>query len=249
MAKLAKNLDCTPISLGSSVSRAVACPNHPPIGLVGKGRPELPSKPKLREAWFSMYRDWKPKNMAGKRLQNSAKVVEELATKLDGRMASAAIRHPFAGDEFGQRFELAFRLIASGFPSKLIHLSAGKFDTHSAQASSHPEQLAQLDRASHAFLENMKALERPVTMMVYSEFGRRVQENFSGGTDHGAGGLAWIVGDGVKGGLVGDYQLHNLRDGDLATSLDFRKLYSEAVTSSFGRSYSRELFGDLKLRA
>lgn len=243
MALLGKRLESTPVSLGSTVSRAVACPDHPPIGLLNEKGPEFPGSKNVQKAWFDMYENWQAEHRVAKLLKRSASVVEEIAVALDKKMGQVRISHPFAGDDFGKRFELAFRLIASGFHAQILHLSGGQFDTHSDQLSNHAKQLAEFDRAAHAFLENMKTLEQPTTMLVYSEFGRRVAENFSGGTDHGAGGLAWIMGDTVKGGIKGEYDLNNLRDGDLATTLHYREVYAQAVETSFGRAHSRALFG------
>jgi uncharacterized protein (DUF1501 family) len=133
-------------------------------------------------------------------------------------------------------------MIGAGFPSKLYHIAAGKFDTHSEQAHNHARELESLDHALEAFLANLEALGHPVVVMVYSEFGRRVQENFSGGTDHGAGGLAWLVGDSIEGGVTGGYGLEDLDDGDLRPNLDYRQLYRAAVAASFGPALAAQLF-------
>ena len=242
MALLGKRLETTPLSFGSTVSRAVACPDHPPVGLVSDDTPRFPGSEGVRKAWFQMYEDWPPTHSAAVKLKKSATLVEDLARHLDGRMGRVTMPHRFAGDEFGKRFELAYRLIAGGFPAQVVHLSAGKFDTHSGQLQPHASQLAEFDRASDTFLKNMKTLNREVTLLVYSEFGRRVEENFSGGTDHGAGGLAWLVGDRVQGGLKGGYGLESLRDGDLPTAVNYRDIYAEAVSVSFGKSHSEALF-------
>jgi len=243
MAKLGQRLGSTPVSLGPTVSRAVACPDRPPLGLVGDQPGLLPNSDALHKAWFKMYTEWPTAHAAGQRLKRSAAALEDLISRLDKGMAKAPIAVGFERDEFGKRFELAYRLIACGFPARLLHISAGQFDTHSGQLSTHSDQLAQFDRASHAFLENMKALAQPTTIMVYSEFGRRVSENFSGGTDHGAGGLAWLMGDSVRGGTIGEYRLEELRDGDLPTVVEYQGLYAQAVSSTFGRSHSEALFG------
>ena len=242
LASLGLQLKSTPVSIGPSVSRAVACPDHPPVGLVGEKPAHFPADKKLQQVWFDMYRDWQADHSAGRRLKKSAAVVEELTTRLESQMAGARLLYPFADDEFGKRFEMAYRLIASGFPAQLLHLSMGSFDTHSDQLENHAKQLSRFDAAAHAFLENIKSLGRPTTIMVYSEFGRRVAENFSGGTDHGAGGLAWIMGDNVKGGLHGHYQLEDLRDGDLPTVVNYRTLYGKAVAASFGEQKSLARF-------
>jgi uncharacterized protein (DUF1501 family) len=247
MAQLGKRLDTTPVSFGSTVSRAVACPDHPPVGLVGDKPPSFPGTDSVRRAWFGMYQDWGPGHQAALKLKRSAQVVEEVSAHLEGKMSKVRIRHAFGGDEFGKRFELAYRLIASGYPAKVMHLSAGQFDTHSGQLNPHAKQLGQFDRASDAFLKNMESLERRVNLLAYSEFGRRVTENFSGGTDHGAGGLAWMVGDQVEGGVIGEYGLDSLRDGDLPTVVHYKNLYARAVSSTFGKSHSEALFGKTRL--
>jgi uncharacterized protein (DUF1501 family) len=181
-----------------------------------------------------MYREWPATHSVAKRLKQSAALVEDLTDRLEAQMRRVSITYAFADDEFGKRFELAYRLLAGGFPAQLIHLSGGKFDTHSGQLSDHAKQLRQFDRASHAFLKNVEELGRQVVMLVYSEFGRRVEENYSGGTDHGAGGLAWLVGNGVRGGVQGGYRLNDLRDGDLPTTVHYRSLYSTATSTTFG---------------
>lgn len=234
MAGVSRRVGCVPVSLGPSVSRAVACPDHPPVGLVGDHPMNLDWEPDLQKTWFGMYRDFADGSRPAVRLKESAKVMEDVIDRLHAGMQKSRPRTAFAGDEFGKRFELAYRLIAAGFPTRVMHLSAGKFDTHSGQLGNHHQQLAQFDGAVSAFLQNMEALEVPVTLMVYSEFGRRVAENFSGGTDHGAGGLAWLMGHGVKGGLEGEYRLETLRDGDIATVVPYKKLYCQAVEASLG---------------
>lgn len=247
MGQLGQRLGTTPLSFGSTVSRAVACPDHPPVGLVGEEAPRFPGSERVKKAWFQMYQDWTPNHSAAVKLKKSATVVEELSRHLNGKMDKVRLPHRFAGDEFGKRFELAYRLIAGGFPAQVVHLSAGKFDTHSGQLQPHANQLAEFDRASDAFLRNLKSLSREVTLLVYSEFGRRVEENFSGGTDHGAGGLAWLVGDQVQGGINGGYGLERLRDGDLPTTVNYKEVYAAAVSSAFGKSHSEALFSETQI--
>lgn len=236
MALLGRELGTPPVSIGATVSQAVACPDHPPIGLLGNRALQLPESPLLNQAWFQMYEDWKPQHESATRLKQSAKLVEELSQRLDARIDRIKLAVPFANDEFGRRFELAYRLLASGFPAQVLHLSAGKFDTHAAQLYTHSQQLGEFDQALHSFLRNMRSLHRPTTLLVYSEFGRRVSENFSGGTDHGAGGLAFLMGDKVEGGIRGEYRLEQLRDGDLPTVVDYRELYRQSARLAFDRS-------------
>ena len=236
MARLGRKLGTPPVSIGATVSQAVACPDHPPIGLLGDRALQIAESSPLKQAWFQMYEDWKPQHKPATRLKQSAQVLEELGERLEGKMEGLKLASPFASNEFGRRFELAYRLLASGFPAQVLHLSAGRFDTHAAQLHSHSQQLAEFDQAVHSFLQNMESLNRPTTLLVYSEFGRRVSENFSGGTDHGAGGLAILMGDKVEGGIRGEYRLEQLRDGDLPTVVNYKELYRQSARLAFNKA-------------
>ena len=247
MAQLGLNLDTTPVSIGPTVSQAVACPDHAPLGILGKDMPKFPASRAVQKAWAAMYRDWNGPGEAAKRLKSSALQVEDMVGRLSARMDGVRLPQAYSGNDFGKRFELLNRLLVAGFPAKVVHLSAGKFDTHSSQLGDHAGQLAEFDAASQTFLDNMKSLGQPVVLLVYSEFGRRVAENNTGGTDHGAGGLAWLMGESVRGGIKGGYDLANLRDGDLNHTVDYRELYATAVESSFGKSQRLSLFPKVKL--
>ena len=242
MATLGAELASRPVSLGDTVSRAVACPGHPPIGILGQRLPSLPGSPQLQKAWTEMMSRWPVQDELGRQLKSSANMVEEMAGRLSDRMDAVSLKTGFAGDDFGKRFETTARMIGANFPSRLYHIGVGQFDTHSEQIDGHARQLSGLDRALEAFLSNPQGLGFPAVVMVYSEFGRRVQENFSGGTDHGAGGLAWLVGQSVSGGVQGDYGLDSLDDGDVRASLDYRELYRNAVAVSFGAKAAQRLF-------
>lgn len=243
MARLGIQLGDRPVSLGDTVSRAVSCPGHPPIGILGRRLPTFPGSPELQQAWTTMLARWPTDDQAGLALKASARLVDEMAGRLSERMDAVLLEQPFADDDFGLRFEIAARMIAAGFPTRLYHIGAGQFDTHSGQEDSHARELEKLDRALDAFLTNLARLEFPVVVMVYSEFGRRVAENFSGGTDHGAGGLAWLVGERVQGGIYGSgYNLDNLDDGDVRVTTDYRQLYRGAVAAGFGDTVAGRLF-------
>ncbi len=116
-------------------------------------------------------------------------------------------------------------------------LSNGSFDTHSDQAFIHPGLLRELATSISGFRDSMVAagLWGRVAVLVFSEFGRRVGENGTRGTDHGSASIAWVVGGRVKGGLVGDApSLDALEDGDLAVTTDFRRLYASILDGWLG---------------
>lgn len=127
---------------------------------------------------------------------------------------------------------LVGRLIAGGLPTRVYYVSQGGYDTHSGQAGAHEKLLGEMDAALTAFVADLKEqgnLDR-VVVMTFSEFGRRVAENASGGTDHGAAAPMFVLGGGVKGGLYGAApSLTKLEAGDLVHTVDFRKVYATVL--------------------
>ncbi len=116
----------------------------------------------------------------------------------------------------------------------MYYVSQGGYDTHAAQADQHRLLLSEFSGAVYAFLKDLKAaqLADRVLVMAFSEFGRRVQENGSAGTDHGAAVPVFIAGNPVRGGLIGDHpSLSDLNEGDLKTSIDFRSVYATLLTN------------------
>lgn len=114
-------------------------------------------------------------------------------------------------------------LIEGELPTRIYSVELRGFDTHAGQAPVHAALLGQLDRALGSFVNRMAM--RPVTVVIYSEFGRRVIPNASGGTDHGTGGTVLLAGH-VRPGHHGDPPpLDALDPGDLATTTDFRAVF------------------------
>jgi uncharacterized protein (DUF1501 family) len=126
-------------------------------------------------------------------------------------------------------------LIEAGFPTRLYYvpLRGSLFDTHVNQASPHDRQLEYCSDAIAGFFQEMQRIGRAedVVMYVYSEFGRRVPENTSLGTDHGTAQVNFVIGNAVTGGLYGTPpSLSNLVLGDnLETTVDFRRVYATMI--------------------
>jgi uncharacterized protein (DUF1501 family) len=147
------------------------------------------------------------------------------------------------------------RLIAGGLSPRVFYVSQGGYDTHVNQAQTHERLLRELSGGLKAFVSDLKAqgnFER-VMVMTFSEFGRRVQENASGGTDHGAGSLLFTIGKKINAGLIGNYPSLNPKElirGDLKHSIDFRSVYA-AVLDQWLRTDSSAVlgqkFGKIKL--
>lgn len=140
-------------------------------------------------------------------------------------------------------------LIDAGMPTKLYYVSYrnNAFDTHVFQNALHQRLLTYTADAVAAFQQDLERIGRAddVVMMIFSEFGRRVPENVSLGTDHGAANTMFVVGSSVKGGHYGDIpSLTELNSEDnLAHTTDFRKVYQTMTEGWLGYGDSRALLG------
>ena len=139
--------------------------------------------------------------------------------------------------------------IAAGLPTQLYQVSFrnNSFDTHVQQPALHRRLLSYACDGLHGFqrdLERLGVADR-VTVLVYSEFGRRVPENANLGTDHGSANNMWVIGKGVKGGHYGVVpSLTNLVDGDnLAHTIDFRQVYATVAQDWLGVNAETVLSG------
>lgn len=131
-----------------------------------------------------------------------------------------------------RRLQTVGACIKAGVPTRVYTVALGGFDTHSEERGPQRRLLEILDTALTPFLHEMGGdkFGKGVTVMVYSEFGRRVAANASQGTDHGTAGPVLIAGAPVKGGFYGEEpSLVDLDDGDLKGSVDFRDIYYELL--------------------
>jgi uncharacterized protein (DUF1501 family) len=154
---------------------------------------------------------------------------------LDAQVGAEAIRKaaqgrgPRRSGELASQLNFVARLIAADFPTRVYYVSLGGFDTHTGQAGRHRGLLQQLGDALEDFVAELKEdnLLSRVTIMTFSEFGRRVEQNASGGTDHGAAAPMFLIGENVRQGVLGDHpSLEDLDDGDLKFKVDFRDVYA-----------------------
>lgn len=136
-----------------------------------------------------------------------------------------------------QQLDIIAKLIAVGAPTKVWAASLGGFDTHANEKGAQSVLLGTVSAAVTKFLSQVKTSQygKDVTVMIYSEFGRRVVANASQGTDHGTSGPVFIIGDNVKGGFYGDQpSLKNLTKDDLAVTTDFRDIYGSIADKVLG---------------
>ncbi|MCO8121281.1 DUF1501 domain-containing protein [Stieleria sp. TO1_6] len=139
--------------------------------------------------------------------------------------------------ELGNKLRVVAQLIDAGLTTRVYYIQHDGFDTHAQQTETHSILLRQWSDAVTALIRDLDAHDhgKRVCVMTFSEFGRRVSENASEGTDHGAAGPMFLCGGGVKAGIVGKRpDLTDLQDGDLKHEFDFRQVYASVLQSWLG---------------
>jgi uncharacterized protein (DUF1501 family) len=133
------------------------------------------------------------------------------------------------GGELERSLRLVHRMISAELPTRIYYVSMGGFDTHAGQLGRHAQLMRQFGEGMSWFMGQLKQdklLDR-VMVMCFSEFGRRVEQNASGGTDHGEAGPMFVFGSRVIPGLHEKHpSLDKLHRGDLAFGCDFRRVYA-----------------------
>src|SRR5271170_3431770 len=177
-------------------------------------------------------------------LQNGQSALDFLErTSMDAQVSSDKIRaitgktadtgsYPRTG--LANNLKLVARLIAGGLPTRVFYVSQGGYDTHTAQRGGQDARLRELSESVKAFTDDLTAMGEfdRVMIMTFSEFGRRVQENGSQGTDHGAAAPMFLVGSKLKAGLLGtepSLAPADLLDGDIKYNTDFRSVYASIL--------------------
>ena len=146
-----------------------------------------------------------------------------------------SVRYP--DDAFAYDLMAAAAVIHGGLGTRVVSTTLTGFDTHSGQRARHDELMRRLDAGLSAFLADLSAsaIGRNTVVLAFSEFGRRVAENGSKGTDHGTAGPMLVAGARVKGGLHGKHpSLTELDAGDLVFTTDFRSVYGAVIAGCFG---------------
>lgn len=157
------------------------------------------------------------------------------AAAMEERLKKAPVlKTAFPHNRLGRDLETAARLLASGLPVPVVKVSHPGYDTHQNQKGTHERLLGELAAGLAAFRDacGEAGIWDRILVMTYAEFGRRVAENGSGGTDHGTAAPHFLLGGKVKGGLYGRQpSLTDLAGGDLKFAVDYRSLYATAARS------------------
>ena len=130
------------------------------------------------------------------------------------------------------------KVLTANLGTRVFYTQQGGYDTHASETDVQPKLLSDLSRAVSDFYADLREHDTAdnVVMLVFTEFGRRVRDNGSG-TDHGSGGVAFAIGDPVRGGMYSEYPSlaeADLVEGDLAFNTDFRGVYGTLVEQWLG---------------
>ncbi len=176
-----------------------------------------------------------------------------MRTALDAQVSSDKIRDAmkkpgyagYPGSKLGRSLKLIAQLIRAQMPTRVYYADMSGFDTHAGQQGRHYQLLNQFAQATHAFYSDLSdaGLSNRVLIVTFSEFGRRVKQNASAGTDHGTAAPMFMIGDMVKPGIHGRHpSLSKLdRNGDLVHHTDFRQAYAAVIDHWLGANATKIL--------
>lgn len=173
----------------------------------------------------------------GETINNASYIFEKSKAK--------ATQNAYPNSKLGKDFKTVSSLIKSDINTKVYYLEIGSFDTHVNQNDRQDKLFTEINEAVKAFVQDMKAnnLFNDVMLMTFSEFGRRVSQNASKGTDHGTANQMFFISGGLKkkGILNALPDLQNLNDGDLIYTEDFRKVYATVLKNWLNADSSKIL--------
>jgi uncharacterized protein (DUF1501 family) len=143
----------------------------------------------------------------------------------------------YGSDTISQSLKSMAQVLLADLGTRVLYTQHGSFDTHSGEILSHAKLWEDVSSAVGDFYDDMDEHGRnnEVIVLIFSEFGRRIKDNGSG-TDHGSGGVAFLIGSEIKGGMYGQYPSIREADqleGDLHFNNDFRSTYSTIIEKWF----------------
>ncbi len=170
-------------------------------------------------------------------IHESAQVALRTSERLESVIEDDDDASTFPATQAGRKLDAIARLIDADLPTRVYYMTHDGFDTHSNQAEAHAGLLRELGDATEAFMRNLgeRGHADRVAVMMFSEFGRRVRENASRGTDHGTAGPMFLAGGVVNSGPVNKHPaLTDLEEGDLRFSVDYRSVYATVLEQWLG---------------
>lgn len=176
----------------------------------------------------------------------------QVSERLEKILAQPDASGDFPKTAIGDKLRAVSRLILSGVKTRVYYVTLDGFDTHANQPDVHASLLRQWSEALSAFLSRLEqsGQQDRVLVMTFSEFGRRVSENASQGTDHGAAAPMFLAGPRLPKIIQGpNPDLSDLDDGDLKYKIDFRSVYAAVLDSWLGTDSRKALDGDYRAEA
>ncbi|HET9359973.1 MAG TPA: DUF1501 domain-containing protein [Vicinamibacterales bacterium] len=230
----------TIVNLGNSQSLAVRSGRHSPLVFDDPARFRRDGTDEEKRVLNAMSQPRETTNATLKFLASTAQNATESSDFV--RRASSSYRTTVdygSGGGLGGNLQRVAALIAAQMPTRLYYVtySGNNFDTHVQQADLHTRLLMYTADAVRGFMEDIRRIGREdeVAVMIFTEFGRRVEENGSLGTDHGTATPMFVLGQGVKGGFYGRHpSLTDLDDGNMKMTTDFRRVYATMIEEWLG---------------
>jgi uncharacterized protein (DUF1501 family) len=239
-ARLDKGTRNLIVNLGNSQSLAVRSGQHSPLVFDDPARFRREGTDQEKQVLAGLSQ---PRTTTNSTLEFLASMAQNATDSSDFvRQASASYRTPVdygIGGGLGINLQRVAALLAAGMPTRLYYVTyaGNSFDTHVLQADLHSRLLMYTADAVRGFMDDVDRLGRgdDVAVMIFTEFGRRVEENGSLGTDHGTATPMFVLGKGVKGGFFGQPpSLTDLDDGNLKMTTDFRRVYATMISEWLG---------------
>lgn len=228
------------VNLGTSQSLAVRSRQHSPLVFDDPARFRREGTDGQKDVLVELSR---PRTTTNSTLEFLAAMAQNATESSDFvRQASATYQTPVdygIGGGIGGNLQRVAALLAAGMPTRIYYVTyqGNSFDTHVQQADLHSRLLMYTADAVRGFIEDIERIGRAddVAVMIFTEFGRRVEENGSLGTDHGTATPMFVVGKGIKGGMCGQHpSLTDLDDGNLKMTTDFRRVYATMIKEWLG---------------
>jgi len=227
----------TTVSFGPSLFRALAVPGVPVACVAGPLErygflPNIQEPAQRQEILQRFSRMYQPIAGSGVMEYMGTTGLDSLKgadiLKVAPQKYSSTVEYP--NTTIGNKLKGIAQVHLAGLGSRIFYCDHGSFDTHAGQNPLHASLWTAVTEALDAFMTDLRQHDQAdnVTVLMFSEFGRRVRDNGSG-TDHGAAGVTFVLGDKVKGGHYGEYpslKAEHLVQGDLSPSMDFRSIYS-----------------------
>lgn len=235
------------VHIGANTPYSVYSPQHPALSFQTPASYKWVATDSDDGEMYKKSGETSEKNGSGKvldRLRGVLNDAQDSSIRVRRAAADYQPRKQYPDEEFAQTLRVAAALVHANLGSRVISVELGGFDTHNNQKNRYETLMRRLDAALPVFLDDLAGTPAGdnTIVLAFSEFGRRLHENGSGGTDHGVAAPMFVAGTKVNGGLYGKHpSLDVLDDGDLVYTTDFRSVYGTVIEKWFGTDHAKVL--------